>query len=99
MRIVKTTTKVFFILLISSFSLEAYDVHQYDMDRKQHENHNNGYQGSSGQRYQYDLSKPSDRIDYMYDKDAQRRDSQYDYSGNSQRDSMYGQHGGGRYDD
>lgn len=87
------------LLLINSLHLEAFDIHQYDVGTKQHENPSNGYQGTSGQRYQYDLSSPSDRIDYSYDLDAQRRDSQYDYSNNVGRDRSFGEYGGGRYND
>lgn len=37
-------------------------------------NPNYRYEGMSGQRYQYDLSDPVDRLDYKYDFDAQLRD-------------------------
>lgn len=32
------------------------------------------YEGSSGTKYQYDLSDPCDRLDYKLDLDAQMRD-------------------------
>ena len=58
----------------------------------------NGYQGNSGTKYQYDMSNPSDRIDYSTDLDAQRRDSMYqDVGGGRYRDNSYGQQGGGVY--
>lgn len=90
--------KILLILIVVSSMLQSYDIHQYDVNRNSSSN-NGGYQGDSGQRYQYDMNSPSDRIDYSYDLDAQRRDSQYDYSGNVNRDRSYGQYGAGRYDD
>ena len=57
-----------------------------------------GYSGHSGNRYQYDLSKPGDRIRYSTDLSAQGRDSR---SLNLRRslDRGLGQYGGGIYDD
>jgi len=58
----------------------------------------NTYQGNSGRKYKYDLSDSSQKIDYQYDLDAQRRD-QYDLDtgGQKARDKSYGQNGGGVY--
>ncbi|HIF60445.1 MAG TPA: hypothetical protein EYQ26_13280 [Rhodospirillales bacterium] len=57
-----------------------------------------GYQGSSGSNYQYDLNNGSDRNSYSIDLDAQRRDQQNTGVGRSQ-DRSRGQYGGGVYDD
>lgn len=57
----------------------------------------NGYEGSSGSRYQYDLSNPSDRNRYGIDLDAQRRDQMSLDPGRS-LDRGMGQYGGGIYD-
>lgn len=58
---------------------------------------NSGYTGSSGTRYQYDLSKPVDRSSYSIDLDAQRRDQMNLDPGRSMDRGM-GQYGGGIYD-
>ena len=56
-----------------------------------------GYTGSSGTRYEYDLSKPTDRNRYSTDLDAQRRDSM-SLSTGWMLDRGMGQYGGGIYD-
>lgn len=62
-------------------------------------NNQSGYQGDSGNNYQYDMNDQSDRNDYSYDTDAQRRDSMYqDIGGGRSQDQGYGQNGGGIYD-
>jgi len=53
-----------------------------------------GYKGSSGTKYDYDLSRPSDRNRYNLDLDAQRRDSLSLSPGRS-LDRGLGQFGGG----
>jgi|SaaInlStandDraft_7_1057024.scaffolds.fasta_scaffold21022_4 hypothetical protein len=60
-------------------------------------NQDNNYQSSSGARYQYDMSNPSDRIDYSVDVDAQRRD-QMNVDPSRSLDQGLGQYGGGIYD-
>ena len=52
------------------------------------------YKGSSGLRYQYDLSKPGDRIRYQLDIDAQIRDS-INPDPRIDLDRGLGQYGGG----
>jgi hypothetical protein len=87
-------------IFMAALSLQAYDIHQYDMGRSQTNNQQSGYQGSSGQRYQYDMSSGSDRAAYSTDTAAQQRDyynNMYDTSGNRQTDSYSGQYGGGIY--
>ena len=56
------------------------------------------YESNSGTNYQYDLSDPSDTIDYSLDLDAQRRD-QSSFDPNGQQDRNSGQYGGGIYRD
>lgn len=59
---------------------------------------NSGYQGSSGNKYQYDLSKPMDRIGYDTDPSAQIRDK-LNVNPTRSLDFNMGQNGGGIYDD
>ena len=59
---------------------------------------NTGYQSSSGARYQYDNSNPSDRLRYSTDLDAQRRD-QMNIDPRKNLDRGVGQYGGGIYKD
>jgi hypothetical protein len=54
----------------------------------------NQYQSTSGTGYQYDLNKPSDRMNYGYDTDAQRRD-QMSTNPNRTLDRNTNQRGGG----
>ena len=44
------------------------------MDRQIQDQETYKYRGSSGERYQYDLSQPGDRIRYQVDPGAQLRD-------------------------
>lgn len=53
------------------------------------------YQGSSGQRYSYDLNNPADRNRYSTDTDAQRRDQMNQNNIDSNMDRLRGQRGGG----
>jgi hypothetical protein len=54
------------------------------------------YSGMSGTKYQYDMSKPIDRMHYNMDLDAQRRD-QMNINPNVGLDKGVGQVGGGVY--
>lgn len=57
---------------------------------------NNGYQGSSGTRYDYNLNNPVDRNQYNIDLDAQRRDQQSGtFDAGRRLDQRQGQAGGG----
>lgn len=58
---------------------------------------NSSYESSSGNKYQYDLSKPTDRIGYSTDPSAQIRD-QLNVSPTRGMDRSRGQYGGGIYD-
>jgi hypothetical protein len=87
-------------IFMAELSLQAYDIHQYDMGKSQTNNQSSGYQGSSGQRYQYDMSSGSDRAAYSTDTAAQQRDNNYNMyntSGSKQQDRSNGQYGGGLY--
>lgn len=53
------------------------------------------YQGSSGAKYQYDLSKQSDQLRYDVDPSAQLRDEMNDYRNDISMDRLKGEHGGG----
>lgn len=54
------------------------------------------YQSTFGNRYQYDLNKPTDRIRYEHDARAQIRDR---YNPRTEIDRNQGQLGGGIYND
>ena len=58
---------------------------------------NRGYTSTTGNRYEYDLSDPGDRVEYGVDVSAQLRD---EISVNPTReiDRGLGEHGGGIYD-
>lgn len=90
------------VILVTGLSLQAYDIHQYDMNRQNSNYGNNGgYQGSSGNRYQYDLSNQNDRLNYSVDIGAQQRDNYNNVvngtNGKVQQDRNNGQYGGGIY--
>lgn len=53
------------------------------------------YQGSSGQRYDYNLNNPADANRYSVDLDAQRRDQMRQYDTGRSMDQLRGQYGGG----
>jgi len=55
-----------------------------------------GYESSLGNKYQYDLSKPTDRIQYGVDPAAQLRDS-IDVNPTREIEQGIGQYGGGAY--
>lgn len=57
-----------------------------------------GYTSPSGTSYQYDLTDPTDRHNYRYDYDAQRRD-QMSTDPDKAWDEMNSQNGGGIYND
>ncbi len=74
----------------------AYEGYKRNVQRSNRANANTGYQGSSRQKYKYDLSNPVDRFNYSGDLAAQHRDST---NLNVQMDRGMGQHGGGAYSD
>jgi len=59
-----------------------------------HGNPNYRYEGSSGKKYQYDLSNQADRLEYNVDPGAQIRD-RIDPDPRKNIDKGLGQHGGG----
>jgi hypothetical protein len=58
----------------------------------------NGYETSFGNRYEYDLSDPSDKIMYEVDPNAQLRDS-IDVNPERDLERSLGEYGGGVLDD
>jgi hypothetical protein len=64
----------------------------YDRDQKE------GYESSFGNRYEYDLSDPSDRVMYEVDPNAQIRDS-IDVNPVRDVERSIGEYGGGVLDD
>lgn len=65
---------------------------QYDRDQKK------GYESSFGNRYEYDLSDPSDRVLYEADPSAKLRD-RYDVNPVRNLERNVGEYGGGVLDD
>lgn len=54
-----------------------------------------GYTGSSGKKYDYDLSNPADKNRYSIDLDAQRRDQKAVNDSDRNSDRARNQYGGG----
>jgi hypothetical protein len=84
---------VIMALLITSPAI-AWE-NNYETSRQKQERERNKeypYESTSGTRYKYDLSKPSDRIRYEVDPAAQIRDS---INPRVKIDRGLGQHGGG----
>lgn len=61
-------------------------------------NDDSNYEGMSGIKYKYDLSDPSDRIDYSMDLDAQMND-RLNVDPGVDMDRSMGHYGGGIQDD
>lgn len=72
--------------------LFAYDYKSYDETYNNSEEYK--YQGSSGAKYKYDLSKPMDKLNYETDSMQQMKDS-YNPDARIQMDRDMGQYGGG----
>lgn len=88
--------KIFYLLLIlNTFELLAYD-NSYGTNSYSYGNSENEYkyEGLSGTKYKYDLSDPSDRLDYQMDLDAQMDDSINPDPG-IDLDRSIGEYGGG----
>lgn len=80
--------------LLATSRAVAWD-NNYETSRQKQEKERNKkypYESTTGTRYKYDLSKPSDRIKYEVDPAAQVRDSVNPRVG---IDRSLGQHGGG----
>ena len=74
------------------------DDYGYEYDRPYDRDQEKGYESSFGNRYEYDLSDPSDRIMYEVDPDAQLRDS-IDVNPERDLERGLGEYGGGVLDD
>lgn len=86
--------KVLLGVMLVGCSLMAYD-YGYNNPYSTDDNDNEyKYEGSSGTKYKYDLSDPSDRIDYSMDLDAQMNDS-LNVNPGVGLDRGMGQYGGG----
>ena len=81
--------KILMLVLVFGASLYAYD---YNSDSNDDAN----YESSSGNHYKYDLSDPSDRLEYSVDVGAQLDDSVNPSVG---LDRSLGEYGGGIVDD
>ena len=81
--------KILMLVLVFGASLYAYD---YNSDS----NNDANYESSSGNQYKYDLSVPSDRLEYSVDVGAQLDDSVDPSVG---LDRSMGEYGGGIVDD
>lgn len=81
-----------FIGVLLSVSAFAWDYSNDPYDRSGNPNYR--YQGSSGTKYQYDLSRPGDQIRYEIDINAQMRD-QLSVDPRRGLDQGLGQYGGG----
>jgi len=85
------------VLLGSSLMADNYG---YNNPYSNHNDNDSNYEGSSGTKYKYDLSDPSDRIDYSTDVDAQMNDKlNAPINPGVGLDRSMGQYGGGIQDD
>ena len=86
--------------------LSQYDENDYNeeiddsnrFDRSYDSEQDKGYETSFGNRYEYDLSNPSDRVRYGADPNAQLRDS-IDVNPIRDVERSVGEYGGGVLDD
>lgn len=83
------------VLMTGACTLAHADPYGYDNDT---DDSNRGYESSFGNRYEYDLSDPGDRLQYGVDPDAQLRDS-LDVDPTRDLERGIGEYGGGAYDD
>ena len=89
----KTFLLVIVALVITSPADAGDNNHETSRQKQEREiNKEYPYQSSTGTRYKYDLSKPSDKIRYEVDPGAQLRDS---INPKVKIDRDLGQHGGG----
>jgi len=78
---------------IAGDSYQSYYERQ-QLEKEQQRNQEYPYESSTGTRYKYDLSKPSDQIRYEVDPRAQIRDS-INVNPRIEIDRNLGQYGGG----
>lgn len=81
-------------ILLTALTLACASAAQAQMS---YDSSSSSYQGSSGTRYQYDLSKPNDSLKYSIDPNAQLRDMNSPNPGRA-LDRSIGQIGGGILD-
>ena len=91
---------LFFVGTSSAYArCESYDYNCYYQNQYNSSNDTRSqYKGSSGARYQYDLSNPIDKMNYDMDYGAQIRD-QINVNPSRSLDRQMNQYGGGIYDD
>ena len=82
-------------ILLTALTLACASAAQAQMS---YDSSSSSYQGSSGTRYQYDLSKPADSGRYSIDTSAQMRDMRRLPSPGQIMDRSRGQIGGGILD-
>lgn len=89
-------------LVLPTTALAQYDDEQDNSDgdygNSYYQENDEGYESSFGNRYEYDLSDPGDRIMYEVDPDAQLRDS-LDVNPERDLERSLGEYGGGILDD
>ena len=74
------------------------DADGYDYDSSYDRDQDKGYESSFGNRYEYDLNDPSDRVMYEVDPSAQLRDS-IDVNPVRELERGIGEYGGGALDE
>ena len=84
-------------LVLSSVSTSSFAWNYMD-ENSGNTNSNRGYESSFGNRYEYDLSRPGERVRYGADPGAQVRDS-IDVNPTRDLERQTGQFGGGMYRD
>ena len=85
-------------LIVISSSVAAQDVDvSVDDSSTRISSDNGGYESSTGNRYEYDLSDPGDRVEYEVDPGAQLRD-EISVDPTREIDQDLGEYGGGIYD-
>lgn len=89
--IIKIKSKVGLGLLLSSVAIPV-----FAWNASNDHNSNKGYESSFGNRYEYNLSNPSDSLRYETDPSAQLRDS-IDVNPTRGLERGVGQYGGGAY--
>lgn len=88
---------IIFIFTVIAFARD--DGYRYNNNASSYINSNNQrYQSNSGTQYQYNMSNPSDRVQYSTDTDAQMRD-RMNVNPYRSVDQKMGQVGGGIYED
>ncbi|MBA5249610.1 MAG: hypothetical protein FE834_08825 [Gammaproteobacteria bacterium] len=88
--------KILSIVALTTLATSVYS-YQYNYGYGNQNNSNSSYESSFGNKYQYDMSDPSDRIDYSFDFDAQMRD-RLSVEPTRNLDRGLGEYGRGIYD-